>query len=252
MGFLAKLLAPHVVGTPPEQGSSSSSPSPSSLSPVSSSQTAGGSSSSSSISSISAAAQPTAPPPPTIDTSSTAHLTPAQRQAKQLGLLLLGAGFMAASVGVTRRAVLRRQREAVPRFFHSSSSYLPAAGGSATTLDAGERSSLAAQALGLATLNVAGFAVLLLGGTAWSFDLCSVAELQARTQTVMRRPGAADGGLLDEQDEKEVDNMVVALMERLGMDVDELKEKDRRAAEAAQSITPTTATATTTTTTPKL
>ncbi|TQV93483.1 hypothetical protein IF1G_08061 [Cordyceps javanica] len=250
MGFLAKLLAPHVVGTSPEQGSSSSSPSSSSS--VSSSQTAGGSSSSS-ISSISAAAQPTAPPPPTIDTSSTAHLTPAQRQVKQLGLLLLGAGFMAASVGVTRRAVLRRQREAVPRFFHSSSSYLPAAGGSATTLDAGERSSLAAQALGLATLNVAGFAVLLLGGTAWSFDLCSVAELQARTQMVMRRgksPGA--DGMLDEQDEKEVDNMVVALMERLGMDVDELKEKDRRAAEAAQSMTPTTATATTTTTTPKL
>ncbi|OAA72202.1 hypothetical protein ISF_01275 [Cordyceps fumosorosea ARSEF 2679] len=213
MGFLAKLLAPHVVGTP-EQAAASPSPSPPPPSSSSSSPTP----------TSTATLPPTHYTPPSIDTSSTAHLTPLQRQVKQLSLLLLGAGFVGASAFVTRRAVLRRQLEAVPRFFHSS--YLPAG-----SLDSGERSALAAQALGLATLNVAGFGVLLVGGTGWAFDLCSMAELRARSQAVTR----SQAGVRDEEEEREVDNMVMGLMERLGMDVEELKEKDRRAVEAERA-----------------
>ncbi|EGX94994.1 hypothetical protein CCM_03266 [Cordyceps militaris CM01] len=205
MGFLAKLLAPHVVGP-----SEPASPAPAA---------------SSSPASVPAPPQPLPYTAPAIDTSRTAHLTPLQRQAKQLSLLVLGAGFMAASVAVTRRAVVRRQLEAVPRFFHSS--YVAAG-----SVDSAARSSLAAQALGLATLNVAAFGVLLVAGTAWSFDLCSVAELQARTQMVVQRRGA--GGVLAPEEEREVDNMVASFMERLGMDVEELREKDRRAAEGVE------------------
>ncbi|ATY59997.1 hypothetical protein A9K55_005708 [Cordyceps militaris] len=206
MGFLAKLLAPHVVGPPSEPASPAPAPA-----------------ASSSPASVPAPPQPPPYTAPAIDTSRTAHLTPLQRQAKQLSLLVLGAGFMAASVAVTRRAVVRRQLEAVPRFFHSS--YVAAG-----SVDSAARSSLAAQALGLATLNVAAFGVLLVAGTAWSFDLCSVAELQARTQMVVQRRGAGSGVLAPEE-EREVDNMVASFMERLGMDVEELREKDRRAAE---------------------
>lgn len=141
---------------------------------------------------------------------------------------------MAASVLVTRRAVLRRQLESIPRFFHAS--YLgPPDHPRVVALDGGERSTLAAQALGLATLNVAAFGVLLTGGMAWAFDLCSVAELQARTR--MRRdaaPGGPRRGEMGEDEEREVDNMVMGLMERLGMDVDGLKEQDRLAAEKAE------------------
>ncbi len=224
MGFLAKLLAPHVVGTPEQASPSQPSTTTTASSPPSQIPGAG--------TSLPPPAQhrhlPPAAPPVAIDTSSTAHLTPLQRQTKQLSLLFLGCGFMAASVFVIRRAVLRRQAESIPRFFHAS--YLPP-GHPHFALDSGERSSLAAQALGLATLNVAGFGVLLVGGTGWAFDLCSVAELQARTQ--MRRDREA-GGVTGEEEEREVDNMVMGLMERLGMDVEGLKEKDRLAAEKLQ------------------
>ncbi|OAA75452.1 hypothetical protein LEL_07440 [Akanthomyces lecanii RCEF 1005] len=227
MGFLAKLLAPHVVGTPEPGSSSPSPPSPDSSSTTTSSSSPPRAAAPAPNPSQQRHRLPPAAPSPVIDTSRTAHLTPLQRQTSQLSLLLLGGSFMAATVFVTRRAVLRRQRESIPRFFHAS--YLPP-GHPHVALDGGERSTLAAQALGLATLNVAGFAVLLTGGTAWAFDLCSVAELQARTQ--MRRD-AAGGGHMGEDEEREVDNMVMGLMERLGMDVEGLKEQDRLAAEKA-------------------
>ncbi|PMB63795.1 hypothetical protein BM221_010266 [Beauveria bassiana] len=226
MGFLAKLLAPHVAGTPPPPSPSADTTTPSSSS----------SSSSSSLSPQSPAAAATAaairsstPAPPEIDTSSTAHLSPLQRQAKQLSLLLLGASFLSASALITRRAVLRRQAEFVPRFFH----YSHLAPGS---VDSAARSSLAAQALGLATLNVAAFGVLLVGGTAWGFDLCSVAELQARTRMAVRRTGGS--GVLQEEEEREVDRMVMGLMERLGMDVEEMKEKGGGGTEGRVEETP--------------
>lgn len=227
MGFLAKLLAPHVVG--PEQASADTS-STSATSPPTQIQPASATSTPKTpLTTTTAVAHPPPAPPSVIDTSDTAHLTPLQRQVKQLGFFALGCGVMAASVAVTRRAVVRRQIEAIPRFFHSS--YLPAG-----SLDSGERSALAAQALGLATLNVAGFGVLLVGGTAWSFDLCSMRELQARTQQVMQRK--AGEGVLNEEEEREVDNMVIGLMEKLGMDVEDLQEKDRLAAEQAKQTSP--------------
>ncbi|KAK8148793.1 hypothetical protein G3M48_009094 [Beauveria asiatica] len=222
MGFLAKLLAPHVVGTP-LPASPSPSPSAHTTSPSSSSSSSSSSPSPQSPTVVAAAAarSPTAATAE-IDTSSTAHLSPLQRQAKQLSLFLLGASFLSASALITRRAVLRRQAEFVPRFFH----YSRLAPGS---VDSAARSSLAAQALGLATLNVAAFGVLLVGGTAWGFDLCSVAELQARTRMAVRRStGGGGGGVLrreEEEDEREVDRMVMGLMERLGVDVEEMKEK---------------------------
>ncbi|KAM3561007.1 hypothetical protein ARSEF4850_003422 [Beauveria asiatica] len=222
MGFLAKLLAPHVVGTPPP---ASPSPSPSAHTTSPSSSSSSSSSPSPQSPTVVAAAAAAAARSPTaataeIDTSSTAHLSPLQRQAKQLSLFLLGASFLSASALITRRAVLRRQAEFVPRFFH----YSRLAPGS---VDSAARSSLAAQALGLATLNVAAFGVLLVGGTAWGFDLCSVAELQARTRMAVRRSTGGGGGgvLMREEEEREVDRMVMGLMERLGVDVEEMKEK---------------------------
>ncbi|KAM3513568.1 hypothetical protein MY11210_002763 [Beauveria gryllotalpidicola] len=227
MGFLAKLLAPHVVGTP---SPASSSPSPSadtSSSPASSPQLPAAAAAARSPKPARAPASSTAE----IDTSSTAHLSPLQRHAKQLSLVLLGASFLCASALITRRAVLRRQAEFVPRFFH----YSRLAPGS---VDSAARSSLAAQALGLATLNVAAFGVLLVGGTAWGFDLCSVAELQARTRMAVRRTGG--GGVLgeEEEEEREVDRMVMGLMERLGVDVEEMKEKGGGEAEGRGEETP--------------
>ncbi|PNY26256.1 Uncharacterized protein TCAP_03813 [Tolypocladium capitatum] len=142
----------------------------------------------------------------TASSSATASYSPFTRQLHQLGLLLAGASFMAASVAVSRRSVIRRRIEAIPAF-HTSNRM-------ASRFDGTDRVGLATAALGLATLNVMSFGVLLTGGIAWAFDLCSVAELRERTQAAMRRPPAN----LDPAAEKEMEDMMRSLLDRLGMD----------------------------------
>ncbi|RDA91444.1 hypothetical protein CP533_6278 [Ophiocordyceps camponoti-saundersi (nom. inval.)] len=131
---------------------------------------------------------------------------PLRRQLHQLGLFVAGAGFLAASVAVSRRAVLRRRFEALPAF-HTCNRSAPAA-------DASDRFGLATQALGLATLNVCSFGVMLTGGIAWSFDLCSVAELRFRTQEVLRRSNAN----VDPEAEREMEEAMASLLQKFGWD----------------------------------
>lgn len=134
---------------------------------------------------------------------------------------------MAASVAVTRRAVIRRQREALPRFFSQSNR-------TARQLDGADRSALAAQAFGLATLNVASFGVMLTGGIAWAFDLCSVGDLRERTQAALRRP--VREGLLNPEDERQMEDMMDSLLQRLGMDVSKEDAKGGEEQQQQQSL----------------
>ncbi|RCI13914.1 hypothetical protein L249_8227 [Ophiocordyceps polyrhachis-furcata BCC 54312] len=143
----------------------------------------------------------TPPEPP-----ATFQYAPLRRQLHQLGLFLAGAGFLAASVAVSRRAVVRRRLEALPAF-HTCNRSSPAA-------DASDRFGLATQALGLATLNVGSFGVLLTGGIAWGFDLCSVAELRFRTQQVLRRSAAN----VDPEAEREMEEAMASLLHKFGLD----------------------------------
>jgi hypothetical protein len=130
---------------------------------------------------------------------------------------------MAASVAVARRSVLRRQAASFPRFYSSNRNPVK--------FDSTDRSQLAAQALGLATLNVMSFGVMLLGGLSWGFDISSVAELQARSRAAIRRPG-----LVSPEDEAQMEEMMADLMGRLGMEtpatpgkeVDELKTSEQK------------------------
>ncbi|KAM0508174.1 hypothetical protein ACHAP8_000384 [Fusarium lateritium] len=128
-----------------------------------------------------------------------------ERSFRQMGLLLTGAGFLAASVAVSRRSVLRMRKDSFPKFYYSNRNPV--------TVDMGERSFLAAQALGLATLNVMSFGVMLVGGISWSFDLASVEELRERTQAAVRRPGSANP-----EDEKAMEELMEDLMGKLGME----------------------------------
>lgn len=141
----------------------------------------------------------------TSSSSSTSAYSPFTRQLRQMGLFFAGATFLAASVAVSRRSVLRRRLESLPAF-HTSNRH-------ATAFDGTDRIGLATQALGLATLNVMSFGVLLTGGIGWGFDLCSVAELRQRTQAALQRPGS-----MDPEAEKEMEEMMKSLLERLGMD----------------------------------
>ncbi|TWU77039.1 hypothetical protein ED733_007782 [Metarhizium rileyi] len=152
--------------------------------------------------------------------SQAVSLSPSQRKLKQLGFLFAGAGFMAASVAVTRRAVLRRQLESYPRFYSSNRASLH--------IDSGERSVMAVQALGLATLNVVSFGIMLTGGLSYSFDLCSMGELRERTQAALRRPGN-----FSPEDEKEMEKMMGSILEKLGMQTPEEVQKGSETGETA-------------------
>ncbi|EWG38848.1 hypothetical protein FVEG_01944 [Fusarium verticillioides 7600] len=79
--------------------------------------------------------------------------------------------------------------------------------------DSGDRSLLAVQALGLATLNVMSFGVMLVGGISWAFDLSSIEELRQRTQAVTRRPG-----MVSPEDEKAMEELIEGLMGKMGME----------------------------------
>lgn len=166
-----------------------------------------------------AMSQPIPPPPPAHHDqhnkdgqgTSTSTSTPTSglfRHARQFGLFMAGAGLLAASVAVSRRAVIRQRLSMLPPFYASNRNPL--------VITDGDRQQLAAQALGLATLNVMSFGVLLVGGISWGFDLSSVEELRRRTKVALERPSG-----LSEEDEKEAEREMAKVMdgfmERLGM-----------------------------------
>ncbi|KAK5998748.1 hypothetical protein PT974_01130 [Cladobotryum mycophilum] len=152
-------------------------------------------------------------PPPHQDTSSPHQPPPWSRPLKQFGLFFVGASFTAASIAISRRSVLRRQFESIPRFYASNpppsplltAHHLP---------NSSEGSLLGVQALGLATLNVSAFAVMLTGGLSWGFDLSSVEELRERTQRALRKGGYE----VNPADEEEFERMVNDVLVRFGMD----------------------------------
>ncbi|KAK2591636.1 hypothetical protein QQS21_010678 [Conoideocrella luteorostrata] len=150
--------------------------------------------------------------------------SPFQRQMRQLGLLFAGAGFMAASIAVARRSVLRRQLESFPKFYSGNRVV--------HKVDSGERSLMAVQALGLATLNVMSFGIMLTGGISWAFDLCNLRELRERTQVALRRPGN-----FSQEDEKEMEKMMSTILDKLGMQNPEelAKEKEEARKETTTS-----------------
>ncbi|KAF5685837.1 hypothetical protein FDENT_6049 [Fusarium denticulatum] len=152
------------------------------------------------------------PTPPTISAAPqrTSPIIAAQqpswdRSIRQFGLLLTGAGFLAASVAVSRRSVLRMRHDLFPKFYTSNRYQVK--------FDSGDRSLLAVQALGLATLNVMSFGVMLVGGISWAFDLSSIEELRQRTQAVTRRPG-----MVSPEDEKAMEELIEGLMGKMGME----------------------------------
>lgn len=156
-----------------------------------------------------AMSQDSAPPPQPIrrQPDINAYSASWSRPLKQFGLFFLGATFTAASVGVSRRSVVRRQRDSFPKFYTSNRPG-PEDGNSS------EGALLGVHALGLATLNVSSFAVLLTGGLSWAFDLSSIDELRTRTKAALQRPG----GEVSPDDEKEFEQMIDNLMAKLGMD----------------------------------
>ncbi|KAK4117450.1 hypothetical protein N656DRAFT_696427, partial [Canariomyces notabilis] len=116
------------------------------------------------------------------------------RSLKQLGLYFGGTGFLVFSIIVTRRAVRRYQLASQLKFFQ------PNNGNGRTHNGPPEKDPLMAlQALSLATLNTASFAIMMAGGISWAFDISSIDDLKRLTRrSIHAHAGQADQAAEDE------------------------------------------------------
>ncbi|KAI1380011.1 hypothetical protein F4677DRAFT_301718 [Hypoxylon crocopeplum] len=156
-------------------------------------------------------AQPTQPSQPSQPAQSLQATIPppeplspilSQRSLKQLGMFFSGAGFLALSTLITRRAVARKHRLTVPKFYQPSNR-------AANKIDS-DGGLIALEALNLATLNVMGFGIMLTGGLAWAFDISSVDDLRR----MARRHIGPAGGQTDEEAERQVEEWVARVLLR--------------------------------------
>lgn len=144
--------------------------------------------------------------------------SPLSRQLRQVGLYLSGAGFLAASIAVSRRSVLRLRAATTPPFYLCNRN-------PASKIDSQDRGLLAVRALGLATLNVMSFGVMLVGGISWAFDLSSVTELRERTRAQLAKPS----NLSTEDEakmEKELEGLLDTVYSKLGIPRPPLESED--------------------------
>lgn len=136
------------------------------------------------------------------------------RSIKQLGLFFAGAGFLLCTVAITRRAVVRKQLAARPKFFAPSLYNKPqprvdAKGKTTEQFDPeAEGGLIAAQALGLATLNVFSFAVMMTGGLSWALDISGMDDLRV----LARRKIQLEDGEVDPNGEKEIEEWMSSML----------------------------------------
>lgn len=69
----------------------------------------------------------------------------------------------------------------------------------------------AVEALGVATVNVAGFAIMMTGGLLWAFDISSLRELQGKVRGGLGVDGEGEGGV-----EREFEEWMAMVLARKG------------------------------------
>jgi hypothetical protein len=162
------------------------------------------------------------PPPPQPAFQSQTHEpqhTPDEqfrRSAKQLGLFAAGAGFLTLSTLITRRAVTRKMAQSAPRMFQPShhGPGIPPRG----QKDKGDDALVAVEALGLATLNVFSFGVMMTGGFMWAFDISNIEDLRRKARASLY----GVDGVVDQAAEQQVEEWVAEVLSKK-----EKREKER-------------------------
>ncbi|PSR85725.1 hypothetical protein BD289DRAFT_352094, partial [Coniella lustricola] len=130
------------------------------------------------------------------------------RAAKQLGLFFAGAGFLTASALISRRAVARKMVDSYPKFYQPSH-YGPRPPPRAPA-EKGEDQLVAVEALGLATLNVFSFGIMLTGGLMFAFDIGNLEDLRHRA----RRQIYGGNGVVDEAADRQVEEWIADVLSR--------------------------------------
>lgn len=156
---------------------------------------------------------------PTLAAAQTLHAAPEQphqrtpqqefrRSAKQLGLFFAGAAFLAGSALISRRAVARKMTDAYPKLFQPSH-HGPRAPPRNPT-EKSEDTLVAVEALGLATLNVFSFGIMMTGGLMYAFDISNVEDLRHKA----RRSLYGADGVVDEAAEQQVEDWIADVLSR--------------------------------------
>lgn len=155
------------------------------------------------------------PPSRSLITQQPPHVEPERtpreqftRNAKQLGLFFAGAGFLTASALIARRAVARRMLDSLPGFYQPShhGPKPPPRG----PKEKGEDQLVAVEALGLATLNVFSFGVMMTGGLMFAFDISNVEELRRKARGSLY----GTNGVVDDAAEQQVEEWIAEVLSR--------------------------------------
>lgn len=131
-----------------------------------------------------------------------------QRGAKQAALFFAGAGFLAASVMISRRSISRKMIDSFPKFYqpsHHGPRPPPRA-----PKDKADDQLVAVEALGLATLNVFSFGVMMTGGLMFACDISNLEELRHKA----RKNLYGANGVVDEAAEQQVEEWIADVLSR--------------------------------------
>ncbi|KAF8444411.1 hypothetical protein BGX38DRAFT_1260908 [Terfezia claveryi] len=148
------------------------------------------------------------------------------RLRRQLTLFLAGPIFLSASILITRRALRRKALQMIPPKFHPNN---------APPLHSPSGPLEALEALNLATLNIAAFAVTLVGAGMFALDVTNVEELQRKVRGEDGLGGEVMGEKWRElkraerEAEEEMEEWMVTVLARK-----EVKERARRRAEGKE------------------
>ena len=138
------------------------------------------------------------PPQPTAKSPLTS-----ERSLKQLGLCAAGIGSIILSTVITRRAVKKHLVIGQMKMFQQSNRTF-------VSDKKGEGSLLAVEALQIATMNMASWAVMAVGGVSWALDVSSIEELRRYTRAHTR----GDPDQTDEEAEEKLQADLVQLMSK--------------------------------------
>lgn len=144
-----------------------------------------------------------------------------QRSRRQLGLFFAGAGFFAVSTLITRRALVRRYKASIPKFYQPSNRPDFQVNGAMEAFEA----------LNIATINVLSLGMMTVGGLLYAFDISSVDDMRRNVRTRL----GVDGVQTDQEAEEEIEGLFASILsnklvkEKLKeMHEKETKEKDEK------------------------
>lgn len=112
---------------------------------------------------------------------------------------------------ITRKALARRLKVTYPRFFQPSNQRFVEIDGATE----------AAEALALATINVASAGLMITGGTLWALNISNMEDMRQKFGTRFR----PDGTRIDVNAEKEAEKWISSVLEMMGKDTAAKEEK---------------------------